>query len=131
MDCRRDYDLPAEGQGIKLGSANIQNCGSFVLQWSLWQNDEFYLLQNGKQKAISVSDNKEHKQMNMLSVFSLVASLLDITLLRQNDLLGKWLTRFFVWHPNIAGHYAKLDSVAIYDCIQGSTMQITTISQKA
>lgn len=71
------------------------------------------------------------QQLNMLSVFSLVASLLDITLLRRNDLLGKWLTRFFVWHPNIAGHYAKLDSVAIYDCIQGSTMQITTISQKS
>lgn len=67
----------------------------------------------------------------MLAVFSLVASLLDITLLRQNDLLGKWLTRFFVWHPNIAGPCAKMDSVAIYDYIQGSTMQITTISQKS
>lgn len=67
----------------------------------------------------------------MLAVFCLVASLLDITLLRQNDLLGKWLTWFFVWHPNIAGHYAKMDSAAIYDYIQGSTMQITTISQKA
>lgn len=32
LDCRWDYDLPAEGQGIKLGSGNIQNCGSFVPQ---------------------------------------------------------------------------------------------------
>lgn len=71
------------------------------------------------------------QQLNMLAVFSLVASLLDITLLRQNDLLGKWLTRFFVWHSNIAGHHAKMDSVAIYDYIRGSTMQITTISQKS
>lgn len=66
----------------------------------------------------------------MLSVFSLVASFLDITLLRRNDLLRKWLTRFFVWHPNIAGLYAKLDSVAIYDSIQGSTMNLRTTNRQ-
>lgn len=32
LDCRWDYSFPAEGQGIKLGSGNIQNHGSFVLQ---------------------------------------------------------------------------------------------------
>lgn len=71
------------------------------------------------------------QQLNMLSVFSLVASLLDITLLRQNDLFSKWLTRFFVWHPNIAGHYARLDLHLFMTAFKVQLCKLQLLAKKA